>query len=796
MAKARQRLDSLRGPRAGGVLLLLLFSLRGKHDNLLPVDAFQPSLSSCRREQPFLRRGYGRLSSQSELRPSTEYNFLSENFEEDKIAAAENKDCNDPVLDFVEIIETTPVGSLPVKEAGLLRETMRSIAKEAYSKGNDARVPEVVEHLLFRMVDEWQVTKASAIEPTADDFVTAMESWESAIGIDPQKRNTQLLPTAVDHVWSLFKALEDLYYNESTLPSLKPNADVFRIVLRVLASSRQHDIDRKAWLVFQDMAKVYNIAPDAGMYESMIFMLAKSHKRGAAKRAENLLREAIEWYPPSDEKIGISIDSFNVVLTAWAKSRLDYGPERAEKLMFLMDEVGMKPNVSSFTSLLDAYAQKTDWESVSQSERIFNRVLDLYLQGDETFEPSIVSWTVVMSAWSRLASKNFKGAGEKADRLLRRMEKLYSDDRIGFGPDSIVYVTALNANAFTKTANGLLRAAVILDEMNERYMDGDDSFKPTARSIRILFDSYSQSMLPDKMNQLEDILDRYSDHLESLRSPNASTDVLDDIKYIHRSMILGYCESQEPDLAQKYLKDIVDKGMEVESICFDKIIDANTQANDSGSIKRSYEVFELLERCRLKGVVKSNERAYSSFIRAMTKAHVPDLANKSHALLKRMHVLFEDGNQEMKPTVFTYNAALMACSQSGSVNGDEKSKADFKTAVSIFNELRSGTEEPDHTSFGNMFRCSNLLPEGLQKDALITSFFRLCCEKGLINQFVLRDLRLCASGELWESLLGCSADEDEVDLALLPSSWSRNAYKKPKSKSKFPPNKRRQFRRR
>jgi hypothetical protein len=176
-----------------------------------------------------------------------------------------------------------------------------------------------------------------------------------------------------------------------------------------------------------------------------------------------------------------------------------------------------------------------------------------------------------------------------------------------------------------------------------------------------------------------------------------------------------------------------------------------------------------MEKCRLAGDVKPNERVYTSFIRALTKGKAQGLYKKASILLQRMHNLYETGNEGIKPTVFTYNAVLNACAESLHIEDESRSEA-FKTAVRVFTDLRGGKERPDHVTFGNMLRCANLLPEGEQRDKFVSATFRLCCEQGFVNTFVVRDLVGAASEELWRSLLDCPAGE--VDFGTLPAAWS------------------------
>jgi hypothetical protein len=694
------------------------------------------------------------------------------------VVAESSSECEldeESVLQFLEMVQLIPPGELEEEESSLLRELLLSaVSNEKHSVTTEKEIT-IMESLLFRMVDEWLATKNTKVEPSVQDFAATMRAWEQLVILDAEtnKRNTNSLPKAVRHVQELFYSLEDLFEKTGNT-NIRPNREIFQIALRVMGMSREPGIDRKAEHIFDRMS-LYDLEPDPSTYESMIILLAKSRHRNAANRAEKMLREAVQRFPPSpnsSSEQGMGMAGFNAVITAWAKSGVEYGPERAEKMIQLMDGIGLSPSMVTLTSLIDAYAQLNSWDGIGQSERILNRIIDLYLDGDESFQPSIVTWTVVMSAWCRLARKGFKGAAARADRLLRRLETLHEEGRMSFGPDAIAYITVMNANAFSKTAEGLTRATEILDEMNERWLDGDESFKPTPRSIRMLVDFWVKNSAEDRMTHAEDILERYAEHIDPAEISDDKARM--DLSEIHKSMIFGYCQTGEPDLAQNHLQELYDNNLDIDALCLCRIIDSNAQLNDADAMTRSVQVLELMEKSRLECRITPNERVYTSFIRAMTKARIPNLAQKAHAMLIRMDdMLAETGNPDIKPTIYTYNAVIFACSETESEASEDERKQALKIAVSIFNEIRKLTEVGDPFTFGNMLRCAKLLQPGEQKDQFIRSIFQECSRQGLVSEFILRDLKEFASDGLVKSLFdGCTIDD--IDIERLPSAWKQN----------------------
>lgn len=679
------------------------------------------------------------------------------------------------LLDFCAMVQETPPGALGDDEAGLIREAMVTIASVG-----DADAAELVEGLLYRLLDEWEAAvrnndagRMELVQPLASDFDVAIAAWEQATSFGTRT------PVVVEHLWTIYNDQQDLYRRGVT--AVQPTRESVQAILRVLAeaSRRERDAARKAWNILDKVSEM-NLSPDADMYASVVFALARSKQAGAAHRAESVLKEAVALFPPKRDDNGnvhgMTREAFNVILTAWAKSGEEDGPERAEKLLTYMDQVDrdngspglVNPSVMSFTSLIDAYAQKNDWDGVNQSEGILNRLLDQYLESnDPGLEPNVASWTIVISAWTRLSRKNYKGAASKAERLLKRMETLHEARRVSFAPDVITYITCMNAFAASKTPDGPIRAEEILDEMNEKYIDGDDTMKPSPKSIRSVIDAWIKGDASNCMDRAEGVVERYGEYL-------AHETAFDDVADIYRSMLFGWAKRSEPVHAQDYLVKMVERGFKPDSFCYDKVIEANTQLDDDGAIQRTYKVFELMEECHRKGDVKPNERVYTSFIRALTKARVKDLPKRAALILKRMQELFKAGNKGIKPTTFTYNAVLNACAETPSTEDGQPIEA-FKVAVAVFNDLRSNREQPDHVTFGNMLRCAALLPHGEQRNKVVQTTFETCCEKGFVNAYVLRDLQYAAPEELWRSLL--QWEEGEPELLELPSDWRRKFKK-------------------
>lgn len=737
------------------------------------------------------------------------------------------------LMKFVEECRETPLGELDASDAELIREILGNIPVDAAAALDEDEATEInaesstmkasytVESLLDRFVDEWR-DAVVLLESEDDD-----EDEDSEIPLEQRKEREQIFrPVAGDfhktivaiwrdeqnndapdvkaeRIWKLLSQQRELisfFADEDPLAaeSLYPTYRSIQILLESLSKSSERGVDRKASEIVEEWLPEYGLTPSPEMYAPYIKMVAKARHRGAAPNAEVILRRAVEEYPPNSFESPIGVEVFNSVVTAYAKSRGSTdGPKRAQDLIVFMDGLGTPgcaPNAKTFTSLVDAYAQTNEWETVTEAQAILNNLLNQYLlqEGEgKHLEPSVATWTIVIAAWMRLSKKGRRGAAKRAGDLLRRMESLSSAGRISAKPDVITYVTAFNAFAHSKLQEEVEEAERLLEEMNEVYLDGDDSFKPSVRSIKTLLDAWIKVGAADRAEQ---VLKTYEDVLEEAENTENSdirhTMSSEDWKDIYKSLLIGYTRLGNPKRATAYLNLMIENDdMEPDSMCYERIIDAHVRLGEEDCAKQTQEIFQLLEKRRQAGVFRPNERVFTGFIRALSKSKVPGLYKKADLILQRMNSLAEGGNPDVQPTIFTYNAVLNACADSVNIEGTPLEEA-FQTSVRVFTQLRKEFD-PDHVTYANMIRCANLLPSDSQtKEKLVMATFELCCESGNVNNYLIRDLSKVASKDLWEKLVGRSAaseEEVEVDieeasmmLERLPASWKRKTLDRQK----------------
>ncbi|KAG7371769.1 PPR: pentatricopeptide repeat domain containing protein [Nitzschia inconspicua] len=755
---------------------------RFQPDFILPTPTFASDQMLPFREKSLLWTSY-----------TADFENVDELKIEDDEEEVEEDDDMTLLLQFLDYCQETPVGEMELQDAELLRGILQDFPDDLYGN-EDVELETVMETLFYRLLDEWSLTnqqldsgdevadaeylmeKELSFRPNSMDFERAIAAWHRSNNPDKVVRVLNILSDQREIVLR--------GSGETALPDARPTLKSIEHVMEILADSKERGLEKRAAMVVDSLASDYNMEPNATITGLLIQILAKSRGPRAAQSAEAMLREAVVKFPPGSEDGMNDIEVFNKVVTAWAKSRNDDGPQRAQSLIVFMDQLGSSqcaPNSRTFTSLIDAYAQTNEWSGVRNAESILNNVLDLHLEGGHDLEPNVATWTIVISAYARLCKnpktqrRHLSECGRRAGMLLRRMESLHESGRLSAGPDAITYVTVLNAYAFSKDRGNIEEAENLLDEMNEKYLDGDDSMKPSVRSIKVMVDAWIKQGV---MEKAEELWEKYEEFLEE---PKISKEDLDEI---YHAFLHGYCQIGDGRRAKVYLDQMLEDGIEPKISCYDRIMDTYIKNGDKDCAEKAKEIFKIVETRRQEGSLVPNERVYTTFIRSMVKARVPGLYKKADLVLQRMNSLYESGLDDVKPSIFTYNVCLNACGESGYIEDTNKAEA-FQTSVRLFRELKS-TLDLDHVTFGNMLRCANLLPaDSEKKEKFVVATFKLCCEKGLVNDLALRDLRNACTDDLWTTLttlpaeIGVQNTEGLSDR--LPLAWCRNVQPKKES---------------
>jgi pentatricopeptide repeat protein len=129
-------------------------------------------------------------------------------------------------------------------------------------------------------------------------------------------------------------------------------------------------------------------------YNTMISILSKSFQADAPQRAEDWLRHMMKQYElTGEERVEPDAFSFNSVIHAYANSINSKHPKQENNTL---------------------YAKK--------AEEFLNEMESLYNSGMESVQPDVVSYSAVINAYARAASKENEWCAVRAKEILEKIE--------------------------------------------------------------------------------------------------------------------------------------------------------------------------------------------------------------------------------------------------------------------------------------------------------------------------------------------------------------------------------------
>jgi hypothetical protein len=270
--------------------------------------------------------------------------------------------------------------------------------------------------------------------------------------------------------------------------------ETYKLNLQIAQYARASSVRNKtaAWTA-HDILRNKQQYPDTVAYNSVLNAFAKSSSlwnKQVAHVAQELLEEMQqlhkvqvkqnqEWYRRLDycedgnnrddirSENQQNSDDVEATLKPLTQDELSAGPPR----------IRVKPNVRSFSTVMDAWGKQGNPAAAQKAEDLLYELEDLYEdRGDVSLQPNSISYNTVITAWAKSGARR-EGA-EKAQALLDEMV------RHSFA-DVISYNAVLHAWARSGLPDAGKRAENILRTMNDVL--------PNSRTYTTVMDAWGRS---------------------------------------------------------------------------------------------------------------------------------------------------------------------------------------------------------------------------------------------------------------------------------------------------------------
>jgi hypothetical protein len=132
----------------------------------------------------------------------------------------------------------------------------------------------------------------------------------------------------------------------------------------------------------------------------------------------------------------------------------------------------VKPTANSYNAVISAWARSGTRCAYWKAEELVNRMWERYESGESDVRPDHCSFNTLINAISK---SQREGKAEKALRVLRRMDKLYQAGYKYARPNEMTYTSVLNSCAFTFVEDDLSKrkaldvAIFTLEELQDSH---------------------------------------------------------------------------------------------------------------------------------------------------------------------------------------------------------------------------------------------------------------------------------------------------------------------------------------
>lgn len=301
-----------------------------------------------------------------------------------------------------------------------------------------------------------------------------------------------------------------------------PNAVTYNVVLDSLSKSGDSDAVKRAEHIWKKMMKNAGIKPDMFTFTSLFSLYAKN---GDGDKSERLLEQVVGLHRAGKLKDGPNAFTYRCVIDALAKST---APERAEEILYRMQERGIEPNRFHFCGVLGAYARNG---KADQCEKLLQCMYESHVAGSLPEAPDVVAFNSVVFAWAKSGADNALSKargivddminagilpnlityncllsaakdGKEAEQMLKQMNELHLKGELEAAPNTVSYNYCLNALATSEVEWTVVRAESLVNEMRESYESGKADSKPNMITYRSLLKCYANWNLAEDAEQL------------------------------------------------------------------------------------------------------------------------------------------------------------------------------------------------------------------------------------------------------------------------------------------------------
>jgi pentatricopeptide repeat protein len=635
-----------------------------------------------------------------------------------------------------------------------------SLVVSAWAHSSNSNATKQAEVVLGEMED-WAREKNKAIDDAFDHRLSTQDQCYSYDGdgpvgnppsslpairvhLDVECYNTVLIalsrrqePGAPDRALAILHRMQKLADNEG-FETVRPNAKSWNSVLNAMSREKNADSTRRAEQLLNDMTEA-GVRPDVFSYAALLHAYQKNASSYSAQRADKIVRTMEQLYQDGELAQAPDVYHYTIVCACWARSGDSIAARRCSEILHHMEkrvQLGFsscRPNVRTMNAVIDAYARG---HHVDEAEQLLDDMISRYRAGDKNVKPDGFTFNAVINCWTR---SRRRGCGHKAEMILKRLLKFHEEGNPDVRPDSRSFSHIIDYYSRSREPDAGKKATFLLEGMIKMYDNGYTEVLPTIFTFAAVISAHCKS-----------------------KDKNAG---------IHAEHVLQMLK----DMNRKHSK----LALTTNTFIMNTVLHAWSKSGHPSACYRVEEYLREMERKHKIGNMnlKPNTRTYGLVLATWAKSTVPDKTKRAFQVFEQMR-LESKTNANVEMNIHCYNAVINAAAFT---EGDyEHRNESFQIATKMMDELFSPDGiQPISSTFGTYLKaCGKLsLPRNVVEPAIRRAFTK-CIEYGLVNDFVLTQVRYSASTEQYENLLGDLITKGKIDerikMSDIPEEWHKN----------------------
>lgn len=556
--------------------------------------------------------------------------------------------------------------------------------------------PERAEAILARLCDDFE-SGLSRLVPNEFSFGTVLFAWAHAKHSDGSRRAEAVLDTMIalgrQEEDSLLAFPSGRCYHNVLLSMCGPKTQV--------GTSQAEQFLKRMNEDFQTGNE--NARPTAASYGLIIHNWSQL---GYAEESEAMIRSMYNDYDQNGNELAkLTSYQFNSAISAWQRSGDPNALERAFSLFDNMQKLEITPDAATFGVLMTTLSRSKNPSAGEKAESILREQQAQYNAGNEDSKPDAMHYNAVMHCWSSV------GNATRAAALLRELleEHKKADSRII--TDERPFITVFAALARSRVPTSAEEAEVLFLEMTRLCEAGEFDFQPSAvcyAALQGCWASVEQPVSGEKcLALLHEMNEKYAVGNKGMRSTEAN----------YKIVIDAFARIRNPQAAEEvwfqmlqgFLDGNPDAKPGVDSC--KAVLAAWLMSGTSDAIQRTVDVIERIAEVDRSGAIelKVDRNAYYLLLDICSKAENPDILAGAETIIRKMEEVHNEGRNTVGPDTRCYNIAINCWGKHGSAdraevlfwdmynkfikNGNQQVKPDVFTVSTVLTAWRrSGNE--------------------------------------------------------------------------------------------------------